>query len=77
MMIIRFILPAFILTLGVNAQAALPVIAHCGGCGPSAPSAKVDHRHGKKASVGHAAPGFNLKDLNGKMHSLDQYKGKT
>ena len=77
MTIVRFILPAFILTLGVNAQAALPVIAHCGGCGPSAPSAKVDHRHDKKASVGHAAPGFKLKDLNGKTHSLDQYKGKT
>ena len=77
MMMLRLALPAFILALGANAQAALPVLAHCGGCGPSAPTAKVNHQHSKKASVGHAAPGFKLKDLNGKTHSLDQYKGKT
>ena len=77
MMILRFILPVFVVMLGANAQAIPPVLAHCGGCGPSAPTAKVDHRHNKKASVGHAAPSFKLKDLNGKTHSLDQYKGKT
>jgi len=29
------------------------------------------------AAVGTKAPAFQLKDLNGKPHSLDQYKGKT
>jgi peroxiredoxin len=69
----------FSLTLcfAFSAQAAPPILAHCGGCGMGESKAKSDHVHNKKASIGHAAPSFTLKDLNGKTHSLAQYKGKT
>ncbi|MDZ4774372.1 MAG: redoxin domain-containing protein [Planctomycetota bacterium] len=39
---------------------------------PAAPALNV-----RAAKVGEAAPNFTLKDLNGKVHMLAQYKGKT
>ena len=77
MTILRVFLPVLALSWAHAAQAAPPLLAHCGGCGPAHAKAKTNHQHGKTASVGHAAPTFKLKDLNGKEHSLEQYKGKT
>ena len=73
----RFVVVSLSLCLAFSAQAAPPILAHCGGCGTGDTAAKSDHMHNKKASVGHTAPSFKLKDMNGKTHSLAQYKGKT
>lgn len=73
----RFVVVSLSLCLAFSAQAAPPVLAHCGGCGMGDTAAKSDHMHNKKASIGHTAPSFKLKDMNGKTHSLAQYKGKT
>jgi len=77
MTILRVFLPVLALSWAHAAQATPPLLAHCGGCGPAHAMAKTNHQHGKTASIGHAAPTFKLKDLNGKEHSLEQYKGKT
>ena len=63
-----------VICFAFSASAAPPILAHCGKCGVGETKAHAAH---KKASVGHVAPAFQLKDLNGKKHSLAKYKGKT
>ena len=73
---LHLVLTSFTLCVAGLVQAAPPLIAHCGNCGTGHQAKVSKHAH-QKASVGHAAPAFKLKDLNGKTHSLAQYKGKT
>ena len=42
-----------------------------------APTAAVEAASAPKAKIGEKAPAFKLKDLNGKEHSLSDFKGKT
>ena len=43
----------------------------------SAPTAVVEAAPAAKAKIGEKAPAFKLKDLDGKEHSLSDFKGKT
>ena len=43
----------------------------------SAPTATVEAATAAKAKIGEKAPAFKLKDLDGKEHSLSDFKGKT
>ena len=47
--------------------------------GGAALAAQYDHGHEdhEHAEVGNAAPAFELKDANGKTHSLEDYEGKV
>ena len=42
-----------------------------------APAAAVEAASAPMAKIGEKAPAFKLKDLNGKEHSLSDFKGKT
>ena len=42
-----------------------------------APTAAVEAASAPMAKIGEKAPAFKLKDLNGKEHSLSDFKGKT
>ncbi|MFB0986124.1 MAG: redoxin domain-containing protein, partial [Phycisphaerales bacterium] len=58
-------------TLGLAAAAGLVAVATAMPVSPAAPlSAAV-------AKIGEKAPAFKLMDLNGKAHSLADFKGKT
>ncbi|MFN2463006.1 MAG: TlpA family protein disulfide reductase [Candidatus Dormibacteria bacterium] len=51
----------------------LLIVLVLAGCGQTGPASAV--RQGRGAAVGMAAPGFTLQGLDGRQHSLAEYRG--